>query len=191
MRKTDWPGVSRDRWPSAPTLHEVVAMSRRGVSLHNLDFKLLRHTVKDCITERQVSDDIRLATRIIAKNLIGLRSSIDVPPQFLRWFRYRSGILFLTVRYNLPAGLIRFLIAQWITCPFSLWLKEHCRFRDYLKRHTPREFVQEVASPKSSIASAALAPSGEGSPEPSDSDYESEDEMAKEMREQFPELFAR
>jgi hypothetical protein len=144
LRKIDWPGISRQRWPSTPSFSEMLAMSRRGLVTVGLD--KLRFTVRNCITRKQVSDDIRLARKIVTKNIIGIRSSVKVPEGFLPYFRYRNGISFLAVRYNLPAGLIRFLIGHWIKCPFNLWLKENCRFKNFLNRHTPSDFVREVVS---------------------------------------------
>lgn len=112
-------------------------MSRRGITASGLwkpTFGL-----KDHLSARDLRDCPQIATRIVTNNIIGVRPQVSVPAKFLRWFRYRDGILFLTVRYNVPIGLVRFLLGQWVRNPFSLWLRVNCRFKHYLKLHKPLE----------------------------------------------------
>lgn len=189
LRKTDWPGISRYRWPSTPTFSEMLAMSRRGYSVHGLD--RVRIVVKGHITYKQVQDDLRLATKIVSKNIIGIRSSCTVPAKFLRWFRYRNGFLILSVRYRLPSGLVRFLIAQWLRCPYSLWLKEPCPFKIFLNRHTPTDYVREVVVSPALPLQQSAEPQEESSLDMSFDDGSSSDSMLGEMAEEFPELFSR
>jgi hypothetical protein len=143
LRKTDWPGISRQRWPSTPSFSEMLAMSRRGLVTVGLD--KCNFAVRNCISRQQVANDICLARKIVSYNIVGIRSSVMLPERFLPYFRVRNGISFLAVRYNIPPGLTRFLLSQWVCNPFNLWLKENCRFKIFLKRHTPSDFVREVS----------------------------------------------
>jgi len=143
LGKRQYPRISRSIWPSTPTISEVVGMARCGISTRGL-WKVpigrngrmeLRH-VRDCPA---------VATRIVSDNIIGIRDCVSVPPAFRLWFRQRAGMLFLCVRHKLPIGLVRFLISQWITNPFSLWLKVNCRIKQYLKLYDSPKWV--VGSP--------------------------------------------
>jgi len=187
LRATDWPRGARYLWPSTPSASELLEMSRRGVLHRGLEPNP-RHTVKDCLSRRQVSDDIRLATSIVADKIIGIRSSVKVPREFLKYFRYRWDFLILTVRWCIPAGLVRFLLSRWVCAPTSLWLVENCRFKNFLKVHTADEF--KTRQQRVSVASVSLAstPHGIGSPlaPPSVLDI---DEIAFEMGDEFAELY--
>lgn len=77
--------------------------------------------------------DIKLATLICARHIVGVRSDLEVPPRFLGYFRYRRGFLILTVRYSLPAGLVRWLLSLWAVDPHSLWLEWFGTLKSYLK----------------------------------------------------------
>jgi hypothetical protein len=131
LRRTDWPRSSRPIWPSTPTFAEMLVASRTGHSFSG--FQRSSFTPKRCI-EPVHMDDIRVATRVVSDNIIGVRSRpLSVPRKFLPWFRYRAGFLILTCRYKIPAGLVRFLLAQWKTNPSSLWLKRKCFLKYYLR----------------------------------------------------------
>jgi hypothetical protein len=78
--------------------------------------------------------DILLTKRICSRHIIGVRSDVSVPEQFLGHFRYRQGFLILTSPYSLPSGLARFLISQWVTDPHSLWLEWFGTLKQYLRR---------------------------------------------------------
>lgn len=120
-------------------------MSRRGVKLPIHDTVPI--VVKDHLTRKEVKDDIRLASRIAATNIVGLRDTVKLPEAFLGSFRYYCGFSILVNRYAIPAGLVRFLIAQWIVSPTSLWLVEVCPLRIFLKRHKSTDFVRQRSSP--------------------------------------------
>lgn len=141
LSKRDVPSTRRALWPSAPSFTEMLEMSRRGVSPLSVHASP-RYSVKNGITRRDLSDNIRLATRIVASQIVGIRSSVEIPEAWLRWFRYRYGFSILSVRYKLPSGLVRFLLAQWIKCPSNLWLLDHCPLRVYLRKHTADEFLR-------------------------------------------------
>jgi hypothetical protein len=190
LRKSDWPGISRQRWPSTPTVSELLMMSRRGYVTTGLD--RCNFTVPNCMTTRQVRENPRLATKIVANNIVGIRSSIRIPSKFLPWFRYQKGMLFLAVRYNLPIGLVRFLLSQWIKCPFNLWLKENCRFKTFLKRHTPTDYVREVmGSPELELSSEFSDPQDLGRVTTDFVIAPMTQSMLEEMGEEFAEFFAR
>lgn len=131
----DWPRSSRSLWPSSPSVSELIVMSRSGKVPSGM-WKP-RRIVNDCPTVRDLSNDLSLATRIVRLNVVGIRSTVSVPRKFLPWFRYRHEFLILTVRYHLPAGLVRFLIAQWKVSPFNLWLNANCRLKYYLRLTRP------------------------------------------------------
>lgn len=137
LAKKDWPRSARSLWPSSPSVSELIGMSRAG----KVPVPLMRYpkVVLDPPTVRDLSFDLKLATRIVSDNVIGIRSSVFVPRMYHSWFRYRDGILFLTVRYSIPAGLVRFLLGEWKKCPFNLWLKVNCRLKYYLRitPHSP------------------------------------------------------
>lgn len=209
LRKTDWPGISRYRWPSTPSFSEMLVMSRRGFITHGLDRTC--YTVRNCMTRKALSDDIRLATKVVAYNIVGIRSSVEIEEKWLPWFRYSSGILFLTVRHNLPAGLVRSLLSIWKRNPFNLWLKENCLLKNFLRRHTPtdvscvRDVVcsgseesSENGSPPPSPYYGCLGPRvpvpeplGMGSPNSPIAIAPVTAELLEEMGEEFAELFAR
>jgi len=68
-------------------------------------------------------------------------------------------MLFLTVRYDVPIGLVRLLIGQWIRNPFSLWLRVNCRFKYYLKLHEP---PFRNGDPEESVTVASTAVTDDG-----------------------------
>jgi hypothetical protein len=129
----------RAMWPSTPDLFEMMELSRRGYEISGLDRRKI--TVKHCLSPGLVKDDIRLATRIVKSNIVGVRTEIEVPNKYIRHFRRYQGFLILTTRYAIPSGVVRFLLAQWIKLPTSLWLVENCPFKIFLKRHAYRDFV--------------------------------------------------
>lgn len=151
LDKRDWPRNPRSLWPSSPTVTELLAMTRCGKTPTPLwkPPKLIGNQLR-------VSDlkwRLKSATRIVSDNVVGLRSTVPVPRKFLPWFRYRDGILFLTVRYSLPAGLVRLVLSQWIRDPFSLWLKVNCRLKYYLRIHEPAGKTGEYGSTFSQTSS--------------------------------------
>lgn len=134
------PRSTRAVWPSVPDLFEISAQSRTGRLALVRDRIPL--TVPNCLTRKAVSDDIRLASRIVRRQIVGIRFNMEVPWKFLGYFRRQHGFLILSTRHNLPAGLVRFLLAKWIVMPTSLWLVEPCPFRLYLRRHTYTDFIR-------------------------------------------------
>lgn len=168
----------------------MLEMSRRGVRLHPLDN--VNITVIDHITDEQLSNDIRLARKIVRRNVVGVRLSVEIPEKFLDYFRRRHGFLILTTRHGLPAGLVRSLLSIWKTNPYSLWLQENCPLKRYLKRHKPADFV-------SSVVSTEVAHVDEPASEPQDLGRVTytaprearEEDIAEEFGEEFLEFFRR
>jgi hypothetical protein len=136
------PRSTRAVWPSAPDLFEIMELSRNG-RIALLQDKLPL-TVSNCLTRKAVSDDIRLASKIVARQIVGIRLNMGVPEKFLGYFRRRHGFLILSTRYNLPSGLVRFLLARWIVTPTSLWLVEPCSFRNFLRRKRATDFIRDT-----------------------------------------------
>lgn len=135
LSKRDVPRGAGSLWPSSPTFMEMLEKLRRGKTSSGLwkpTFGFKNH-----MSVSELRKNPKLATRIVTDNIIGIRPQVSIPEKFLRWFRYRDGMLFLTVRYSVPIGLVRFLLGQWIRNPFSLWLRVNCRFKYYLKLHRP------------------------------------------------------
>jgi len=153
------PRVARPVWPSSPDLFEIMEMSRRGKATLFLDKIPL--TVKDCLTKSRVADDIRLASRIVRQQIVGVRTAVGVPIQWIGYFRHRYGFLILSTRHNIPSGLVRFLIGQWIKTPTSLWLVEPCPFKIFLRRHRYSDFIREAPVPEGLIEPPQVGKSGQ------------------------------
>jgi hypothetical protein len=129
-----WPRdreINRPLWPSSPTLSEWMEMTRRGASPCDLG-RPVGKTVR--VSRSFQMYDILLTKRICSRHIIGVRSDVSVPEQFLGHFRYRQGFLILTSPYSLPSGLARFLVSQWVTDPHSLWLEWFGTLKQYLRR---------------------------------------------------------
>lgn len=137
------PGGARPSWPSTPDLFETLELSRRGKVLPRLDKTPI--AINDCLSKQAISDDIRLASRVVGQQIVGIRTTVKVPEDFLGYFRSYHGFLILTGRYKMPAELVRFLIAQWVKVPTSLWLVENCPFKFYLKRHKASDFIRPLS----------------------------------------------
>jgi hypothetical protein len=129
-----WPRdreINRPLWPSSPTLAEWMEMIKRGASPCDLG----RPTGKTVRVSRSFQMyDILLTKRICSRHIIGVRSDVSVPEEFLGHFRYRQGFLILTSPYSIPAGLARFLVSLWATDPHSLWLEWFGTLKQYLRR---------------------------------------------------------
>jgi len=190
--KRDAPRISRALWPSAPSFSEMIEGTRRQVFNFASGTKYgFRRTAKDCITRQALSNDIRLATRIVANNVVGIRSSVRLPEEFLPWFRHRHGFSILSTRNRIPSGLVRFLLAQWKICPTNLWLVEHCPLRIFLRRHTADDFgvvaVSVLPSPQESVDDGS---SGMGSPPLEPPPILTLEEVRAELGDEFAEFFS-
>jgi len=185
LGKHQMPRITRPEWPSTPTASELLAMSRRGYVSRGMTKP--EKASMTCLTRQLISEDFRLATKIVKSNVVGIRSCQEVPEKFLKYFRYRDGFLILTVRWCLPIGLVRFLISQWIRRPTSLWLVENCRLKYYLRSHTVEEFSlpQWTASDTESVPDTTLD-LGMVTTGPS---LLSVDDIAAEMGDEFAEFY--
>jgi hypothetical protein len=137
----DWPRNPRSLWPSFPSISEMVEMSRQGKTATGLWRP--GFTIPNSATIRDSYESKELATRIVRQNVVAIRSTVKVPREFLPWFRHRWGMLFLTVRYDLPIGLVRLLTSQWIKCPYNLWLQVPCRYKYYLRLHNRADYIRQ------------------------------------------------
>lgn len=132
LRASDWPRLgTRSAWPSSPTVIELLAMSRKGESPIALQTK--GNAANRRIHLSEFNSDAELRARVVATNIVGLRSDIKLPNRWLDYFRYRWNFLILAVPYDLPTGLVRYLTGQWIRNPHNLWLRDKCTFKTFLK----------------------------------------------------------
>lgn len=193
--KRDAPRISRCTWPSAPSFSEMIEGTRRQVYNFSSGSKYgMRVTATNCITRQALSNDIRLATKIVANNIVGIRSSVRIPEEFLLWFRHRHGFSILSTRHILPSGLVRFLLAQWKICPTNLWLVEHCPLRIFLRRHTPDDFVKHKIASVSVLSPQISADDdshGMGSPLLEPPPVMTLEEIRAGMGDEFAEFFSR
>jgi hypothetical protein len=144
----------------------MMEMTRRGIAVTSGFNYRPDYTVEHCLTRRALSNDIRLASRIVAKQVVGIRSSVEIPEDFLPWFRYRDGWCILSIRHKIPSGLVRFLLAQWKKRPINLWLLDHCSLKKFLRKHTAVDFVKIDAA--GTISSKMLLVGCPGLSRPSD-----------------------
>jgi hypothetical protein len=137
LPETDWPRLgTRSAWPSTPTVTELVAMGRRGLT--PLPMRKEGYSLKQKVSLAQFNSDAELCSHIVRRNIVGIRSDIKVPEDYLGHFSYRWGFLILTARQGkLPTGLARFLAGQWLKCPSNLWLQDKVSLKRFL-REVPR-----------------------------------------------------
>lgn len=132
LEKHNWPRLnSRPAWPSTPTISESMAMARRGLAPHAI--QKYTYTSPRRISICQLRRDPGLACKIVSRQIVGIRSDVRVPSKYLRYFRYRWDFLILSTPWSIPIGLARFMLAQWKTNPFSLWLKDKCYLKTFLR----------------------------------------------------------
>jgi hypothetical protein len=86
------------------------------------------------VSRSELRENPALATRIVTNNIVGIRSSVEVPRKFLPYFRYHENFLILVVHHNLPIGLVRFLLGQWCVAPYSLWLRRAVLLKKFLRK---------------------------------------------------------
>lgn len=126
------------------------------------------------VDRSELRNNCVLATRIVTNNIVGIRSSQEVPRKFLGYFRYGENFLILTVTHNLPIGLVRFLLGQWCMKPFSLWLRRSVTLKKFLRK-VPNLLVLQARRRLTSYDQGSYSV-GAGSCTPSaysSSDYES------------------
>jgi hypothetical protein len=133
LKWSEWPScvsTGRRAWPSSPTFNEYLEMVRRGVSpsTQTAGGSKIRSS------RQQVRDSPELAIAIAARQVVGLRSDVEIPGKYHGYFRYRQNFAILTGHYSMPIGLARFLLSQWVLCPSNLWLEERVTLKQYLRR---------------------------------------------------------
>jgi len=179
LRATDWPKDHLGQsWPSSPSITEWIEMVRKGLNpserpIYDIGSPNAPGFTK--VSKRAVQVNLALASRIVSNNIVGIRSSVEVPAKYLQYFRYRQNFLILTASWTIPIGLVRFLISQWVQHPYSLWLRRAVAFKTFLKK-VPTLLVKR-ASRWWRSAIFVDSPGAEGLVTPSDeheSDYESD-----------------
>jgi len=136
LRTEDWPRLAtRSAWPSSPTFNEMLEMQRGG--LQPLPMMRCRETPGHT-SLKEFNENVKLRARIIAKQIIGIRSDVKISSKYLDRFRYGRGFLILTAPFNLPTGLVRELAGQWIRNPHNLWLREKVSLKNFLRTHLNR-----------------------------------------------------
>jgi len=180
LKSSDWPSDPLGpSWPSFPSIPEWMEMLRKGIDpfcRKELE-EPVGHAGYTRVSRGEVKENSFLATRIVLNAIVGIRSSIEVPRKFLRFFRYRQNFLILCVRGKLPIGLVRFLLAQWTQCPYSLWLRRACTLKQYLRK-VPISHVRHARN-RLLEPGIGLDPVGNGSctpTYPSESEFDSEAE---------------
>lgn len=133
LPQQDWPRLgTRPAWPSSPSIMESIEMARRGLVALPVNKK--RRAVENHIRLSELNGNAELRARIVAKNVLAIRSDVKVPAKWLGHFHYRWNFLILTGSYKMPVGLVRFLIGQWARNPHNLWLQDKTSFKSYLKK---------------------------------------------------------
>lgn len=140
LSESDWPRLeTRPAWPSSPSLIESMVMARKGAIAPPL--QKTANSAKHRIHWSEFNSNAELRARIIATNVVGIRSDISVPDKYLAHFRYRWNFLILTGAYKMPTGLVRFLTGQWIRNPHNLWLQDKTSFKIFLKKTERTRFA--------------------------------------------------
>lgn len=143
---SDWPRLEmRPAWPSSPTVPELLEMSRRGITSRPIQQSA--YPAKYRIHLSEYNSNAVLRAKIIATNVVGIRSDVKVPTKWLSYFRYRLNFLILTNSYKMPIGLVRFLTGQWARNPHNLWLQDKTSFKMFLKKTDRARFACVQAGP--------------------------------------------
>jgi hypothetical protein len=177
LKSSDWPSSRLGpSWPSSPSITEWMEMCRRGIDAfqrHEL-FQPKTDTGFTRVSRRELNENHYLATRIAVHTIVGVRSTVEVPRKFLGYFRYRSNFLIWTCTFNVPIGLVRFLLGQWFKCPSSLWLRRAVPLKTFLRK-VPTSHVKHARCRLALEAvSASVAEQGAcAHPADDDTDFES------------------
>jgi len=125
-----WPSLSgRSLWPSSLTINELLEASQRGWTEYP---SIPPPPIITRVGVREFNGNPFLAKEIVRRNVVGIRSDLEIPKRYLDHFRYRRNFLILTAPV-IPIGLARFLASVWITDPSSLWLERMVSFKKFLK----------------------------------------------------------
>lgn len=114
-------------WPSYPTFSEYLDASTRVEKYFPPD--------KYFLVDKQVCrGDLDLYDRRNLANIVGVRADMKVPMQYLAFFEYRWGFLILTQPYyKVPRLLKNFLIKQWQSHRYNLWLRRPTSLMSYMR----------------------------------------------------------
>jgi len=132
LPRSCWPRISgKPAWPSSPNLNEYLDMLRKGVKNDSPNVRVGGSIAST--TLRVFNSNIELAKRVIARNVLAIRSDKAVPVKYRKYFCYRWNFLVLSIHGVMPSGLARFLASVWLTDPFSLWLERKVTLKSYLR----------------------------------------------------------
>jgi hypothetical protein len=182
LKSSDWPcDPQGPSWPSSPSITEWTEMLRKGIDPFSRDYyrNPSGHLSYTQVSRGELNRNCFLATLIVRNNFVAIRSSTAVPSKFTGYFRYRQNFLILTGTYSIPIGLVRFLIGQWITNPYSLWLRRAVLLKTFLRK-VPLSLVLRARA-RLADSSVPLEPTRAGIctyPSDYDSEYYSEGSSA-------------
>jgi hypothetical protein len=94
----------------------------------------------ESVTWSYVKEHPDLLKKIVSKNIIGLRSDIEIPRKFLGYFSYSGKYNLLTVMYNHPMSLTLFLLDKWRKQKHKCFLLLPVSFKKFL-RQVPTKFL--------------------------------------------------
>jgi len=148
LPRSCWPRLgTKPAWPCTPTFAEMVEMSRRGKTTRPMQFNAGQDTVQHCLSSAQVRADPDLCRSIVRQQFVAVRADTRISDKYLKYFRYRWDFLVLTADWCIPIGLARELVRIWRTDPYSLWLRDKCSFKCYLKKTPITDFVCRLEGP--------------------------------------------
>lgn len=139
---SDWPKrLGRRQWPTFPTPSEWVSM----VSMRqNADiYPDVPRGKTFSVRYSELRYDIRLRRNVVNFNIVGVRSDVEVPPNFSEYFQYRWGFLILIRKPN--ATLSSWLLNLWTSDRKSLWTQYRAPVWRFI-RHIPIRFSNETGS---------------------------------------------
>lgn len=167
LNPREWPSFrGRSLWPSTLSINELLVSGTRGWSGYP-DFP--PPPAVERVGVREFNGNPLLAEEIVRRNVVGLRSDIEIPVRYLSHFRYCRNFLILTAP-RLPIGLVRFLASVWITDPYSLWLERKVSFKKFLKVYVAKPVVSTCRA-RWAAPDPYLRPSAEGGSPSLDFDY--------------------
>lgn len=166
-----WPSSNgKPLWPSCPSLPEWLTMVRTGYKPDPV-----RELAPSASSLTEFRSNPVLAKEIVRRNVIGVRSDIEVPTRYLGNFRYKWGFLILTCPTCPPIGLARFLARLWQTNPQSLWLRINATLKSYL-REVPIGVLRPARDKWAKLNEFDSSSSLSGSSQ-EPSEYDSDDEL--------------
>lgn len=145
LRLSDWPSTPRGgrSWPTFPTLNESwEMMMRKKLPHHHYDIRTPQRLRSEKIPTKRVLPGS--SVRAVSELVLGIRAWVEVPKEFLAYFKYRWGFLILYRRAHLPKELVKFLARRWKMDISEMFLKCPIRYNDALRRIPPTTYYVMV-----------------------------------------------